>query len=183
MLGNNIFELRKKMGLSQEELSEKIGVTRQTISNWELNETQPNPEQLKLLSKSLNVSVDELINNDIKSVLEEKVSKTARLTSIIYKVVILIVVILFVMFVSSLVGGLKNRFDHSKNKTIVKELNCSLDDENYIIEYGSDNRFECYNCPEELKNELNEKYFKHSDMEKSTRNIKFYFKEHNGVCK
>ena len=48
MLGSNILELRKKKGLSQEELSEMVGVTRQTISNWELNETQPNPEQLKL---------------------------------------------------------------------------------------------------------------------------------------
>lgn len=183
MLGNNIFELRKKKGLSQEELSEKIGVTRQTISNWELNETQPNPEQLKLLSKSLNVSVDELINNDIKTVLEEKVSKTAKLTSLIYKVVILIVIILFIMFISSLVSGLKNRYEHSKNKTVVKELNCTLNNENYIIEYGSDNRFECYNCPEELKEELNDNYFKSSDMSKSTRNIKFYFEEHNGSCK
>ena len=67
MLGENILKLRKKLSLSQEELSEKVGVTRQTISNWELNETQPNPEQLKLISKALNISVDELINNDIKS--------------------------------------------------------------------------------------------------------------------
>ena len=40
MLGDNILKLRKKLGLTQEELSEKIDVTRQTISNWELNETQ-----------------------------------------------------------------------------------------------------------------------------------------------
>ena len=59
MLGNNILKLRKQLGFSQEELSEKVNVTRQTISNWELNETQPNPEQLKLLSKALNVSIDD----------------------------------------------------------------------------------------------------------------------------
>ena len=73
MLGNNILKLRKQLGFSQEELSEKVNVTRQTISNWELNETQPNPEQLKLLSKALNVSVDDLIGNDIKNVVEEKI--------------------------------------------------------------------------------------------------------------
>ena len=42
-LGKKILELRKKKGLSQEELGEKINVTRQTISNWELGETSPNP--------------------------------------------------------------------------------------------------------------------------------------------
>ena len=47
-LGNNIQTLRKKKGLSQEKLAEKINVTRQTISNWELGETAPNPEQLML---------------------------------------------------------------------------------------------------------------------------------------
>ena len=40
-LRNKILELRKKEGYSQEELGEKIGVTRQTISNWELDETAP----------------------------------------------------------------------------------------------------------------------------------------------
>lgn len=69
MLGENILKLRKKLGLSQEQLGEKVGVTRQTISNWELNETSPNPEQLKLLSKALKVSIDELLNNDVQNIL------------------------------------------------------------------------------------------------------------------
>ena len=75
-LGKKILELRKKKGFSQEELGERINVTRQTISNWELGETSPNPEQLKLLSKELNISIDELLDNDIKNVLVEKVSNT-----------------------------------------------------------------------------------------------------------
>ena len=82
-LGDKILELRKKKGLSQEELGELIDVTRQTISNWELGETSPNPEQLKLLSKELNVSIDELLDNDIKSVIEEKVTNTEKLSSTI----------------------------------------------------------------------------------------------------
>ena len=65
-LGNNIYNLRKEKGLSQEKLAEKINVTRQTISNWELGETSPNPEQLILLSKSLNKSIDELLGNEIE---------------------------------------------------------------------------------------------------------------------
>lgn len=63
-LGNNIQTLRKKKGLSQEKLAEKINVTRQTISNWELGETAPNPEQLILLSKEFDISIDELVGND-----------------------------------------------------------------------------------------------------------------------
>ena len=85
-LGENIFKLRKEYNLSQEQLAEKINVTRQTISNWELGETAPNPEQLKLLSKELNISIDELLNNDIKQVLVEKVSNTEKLAKIIIKI-------------------------------------------------------------------------------------------------
>ena len=79
-LGENILKLRKENKLSQEQLAEKVDVTRQTISNWELGETSPNPEQLKLLSKVLNISIDELLNNDIKSVIVEKVSNTFLLS-------------------------------------------------------------------------------------------------------
>lgn len=78
-LGNKILELRKKMGLSQEQLGEKVNVTRQTISNWELGETAPNPEQLKLLSQIFHISVDELLDNDISHVLVERVSNTEKL--------------------------------------------------------------------------------------------------------
>ena len=50
-----IVELRTKKGLSQEELAEKIFVTRQAVSRWETGETVPNTETLKLLSKLFNV--------------------------------------------------------------------------------------------------------------------------------
>ena len=70
-LGENISILRKKNGLSQEKLAEKINVSRQTISNWELGETAPNPEQLILLSKSFNKSIDELVGNDFSPTASE----------------------------------------------------------------------------------------------------------------
>ena len=74
-IGNKILELRKKNNLSQDALAEKIGVTRQTISKWELGETSPDIKQAKELSKVFNVSLDELTDNDIKNVLEAKVSR------------------------------------------------------------------------------------------------------------
>ncbi len=64
-LGQNILNLRKKAGLSQEQLGEKVDVTRQTISNCETETTSPNPEQLVLLSRAFHVSVDELVDNDL----------------------------------------------------------------------------------------------------------------------
>lgn len=82
MLGENILKLRKKNGLSQEKLGEKINVTRQTISNWELNETAPNPEQLKLLSQALDISIDELLDNDINSIMKEKITNIEKLTEV-----------------------------------------------------------------------------------------------------
>ena len=65
-LNKNIYNLRKEKGFSQEYMAEQINVSRQTISNWELGETSPNPEQLLLLSKMLETSVDDLLGNEIK---------------------------------------------------------------------------------------------------------------------
>ncbi len=85
-LGENIYTLRKKTGLSQEQLGEQVKITRQTISNWELDETSPNTEQLKLLSKAFNISIDELLDNDIKTILVEKVSNTEKLAGMVIKI-------------------------------------------------------------------------------------------------
>lgn len=58
-----IFELRTKNGLSQDELAEKIFVTRQAVSRWENGETIPNTETLKLLSKLFDVSINTLLGS------------------------------------------------------------------------------------------------------------------------
>ena len=58
-----IYELRTKMGLSQDELAEKVFVTRQAVSRWETGETVPNTETLKLLSKLFDVSINTLLGS------------------------------------------------------------------------------------------------------------------------
>ena len=58
-----IRELRAKNGLSQDELAEKVFVTRQAVSRWENGETVPNTETLKLLSKIFNVSINTLLGS------------------------------------------------------------------------------------------------------------------------
>ncbi|MBQ6899515.1 MAG: helix-turn-helix domain-containing protein [Firmicutes bacterium] len=58
-----ILELRNKEGLSQDELAEKVFVTRQAVSRWENGETTPNTETLKLLSKLFDVSINTLLGS------------------------------------------------------------------------------------------------------------------------
>ena len=106
-LGSKILELRKKQQLSQEKLGEKVGVTRQTISNWELNETLPDTKQLIALSRVFLVSIDELIGNNTQNLLEQKVDKVEeritqnnRLTKLV-TVLIVLVIILLVIFISA----------------------------------------------------------------------------------
>ena len=63
---NVLYDLRTKNGLSQDELAEKIFVTRQAVSRWENGETVPNTETLKLLSKLYNVSINTLLGSPQK---------------------------------------------------------------------------------------------------------------------
>jgi len=58
-----ILELRSKAGLSQDELAEKVFVTRQAVSRWEKGETVPNTETLKLLSSLFDVSINTLLGS------------------------------------------------------------------------------------------------------------------------
>ena len=65
-LGNRLFNARKKSGLSQEAVAEKLGVSRQTISKWELDETLPDIRQSKKLSQLYHLTLDELIDFDLE---------------------------------------------------------------------------------------------------------------------
>ncbi len=65
-LGTNLFNARKKRGLSQEEVAERLGVSRQTISKWETDETLPDICQSKKLANLYGLSLDELIAFDME---------------------------------------------------------------------------------------------------------------------
>lgn len=63
-LGNSLFHARKRCGMSQEEVAEKLGVSRQTVSKWETDETLPDIRQAKRMALIYGVSLDELITFD-----------------------------------------------------------------------------------------------------------------------
>ena len=64
-LGEKIQKLRKQRGLSQEALAEKVTVTRQTISKWELGQSTPDLDFIAQLSDIFNVSSDYLIKDEM----------------------------------------------------------------------------------------------------------------------
>ena len=65
-MADRIQYLRKTKGLSQEELADKVGVSRQAVSKWESGESVPNTETLKLLSKLFDVSINTLLGSPQK---------------------------------------------------------------------------------------------------------------------
>lgn len=64
-LGESLAQARKKVGLTQEAVAEKLGVSRQTISKWETDETLPDIRQSKKLASLYHITLDELVDFDI----------------------------------------------------------------------------------------------------------------------
>lgn len=73
-LGKHIKQLRHEKSLSQEKLAEMVYVSRQTISNWEKDKSYPDINSLVLLSQVLDVTIDQLIKEDIE-MMEEQINQ------------------------------------------------------------------------------------------------------------
>ena len=184
-IGNKIMELRKKNGLSQEELAEKIGVARQTISKWELGETSPDLKQSKELSKIFKVSLDELVDNDIKDVLVEKTSNVEQLAGLILKLIkfaIIFIIALPVLLVTLRVI-VKNVREKNAGPLKNVEIKCTLHDEEYL--YG----FEYYETTGGIKSAGGDGYLanitevdKYGDAYQALDVIEAYVKNNGGTC-
>ena len=80
-LGSSMYDARKKSGFSQEEVAERLGVSRQTISKWELDETLPDIRQAKRLSALYKLTLDELVDFDLEvREIEEVIERTSEET-------------------------------------------------------------------------------------------------------
>ena len=185
-IGNNIMKLRKKNNLSQEELAEKVGVARQTISKWELGETSPDLKQSKMLSKIFNVSLDELVGNNIKDILIEKTSNTEKLAGIILKLlkVLVVLIILSPILLIILKIVFKNIYINNSGRLMNTSIECTLHDETYHYE------FNYYEETGEIKEAGGDGYLanitdieKYGDAYKALDVIDSYVKNNNGTCK
>ena len=78
-LGNHLFHARKRRGMSQEKVAEKLGISRQTVSKWETDETLPDIRQSKRLAVLYGLSLDELVEFDIDvKEIQEVIDKTSE---------------------------------------------------------------------------------------------------------
>lgn len=79
MLGEKLLKLRKKFGFSQQELADKLSVTRQTISNWECGQGSPTLEKAAELAAIYQLSLDDLVSDEIQVIANEKKMASNRL--------------------------------------------------------------------------------------------------------
>lgn len=96
--GDKLSELRKSKGLSQEALADKLGVTRQTVSKWELSQTKPDTDMLLKISEVLEADVSSLIDNNETSV--KKSDKKADIDETKPRTWLLIVLIVLALIIA-----------------------------------------------------------------------------------
>ena len=79
-IADRLVKLRKKYGYSQEELADKLGLSRQAVSKWERAEASPDTDNLICLAKLYGVSLDELLatDDDVETIVNEQVKEDKK---------------------------------------------------------------------------------------------------------
>lgn len=183
-IGNKMIQLRKRDNLSQEDLAQKVGVTRQTISKWELGETSPDISQAKKIANVFHTSLDELVCNDISNILINKVSNTEKLAGIIIKMLkyigigIVCFIILFIFLI--IFFSISNKSDRNiYGKDVVT---CYLDNEEYVYEAEYNKNNEVINAGGDAFIANHVDTSEYDDVNQLMAHIEDYFSEHNGNC-
>ena len=106
-INQKLKEARMNSGLTQEQVAEKIMVSRQTISNWETGKSLPDIVSVINMSDLYQISLDELLKGDqkMKEKLEKDASNFKKNKQLILTTGILILVVAIVYFVSLCIGG------------------------------------------------------------------------------
>ena len=108
----NLKKYREIDSISQEELAEKIFVSRQTISNWENNKSYPDVNSLVLLSKTFDTSIDNLIKGDIE-IMKEKINQIDidrfNRLSLLYNIFLKNQIIFKILLISYIIKNLKSK--------------------------------------------------------------------------
>ena len=164
-LGNKIVTERKKLGLSQEELADKVGVTRQTISKWELGETTP----------------------DINDIIATKVSNTEKLAGITIKILKIIgiglLVFIVLMIFLIITFTISNQTIKDYKTTGKVSITCQLENEEYLYEAEYNKNFQVITSGGDAFITNHVDIEKYDDVNQIIAHIEDYFKEHNGSCK
>lgn len=184
-LGKKIAELRKKNNLSQEELAEKVGVARQTISKWEIGDTTPDINQVKIISKIFNISIDELVDNDINNVIVEKISNTEKLAGITIKIlkvlgvmIIVFIVLIFLFVIFFMVDNPRKDYD-IVGRT---KISCQLNNDEYVYEAEYNKNYQVINSGGDAYIINHTDIDSYEDVNKIIAHIEDYFNDHGGKC-
>ena len=191
-IGNKILELRKKHNYSQEKLAELLNVSRQTISKWELGDTSPDITQAKKISKIFNISLDELVDNDLKYSILEKADNNNKLTKKILKVLIAILVFVCLIFctISLIVIAFLKSFEYYEVKPVssFSQIDCSYNGNNYYYKVENDINDtsiirDLYTNDKNIKHNLKIDLTTYNDANKLLDDIKNYIDSIGGKCK
>ena len=184
-LGKKIAELRKKNKWWQEELAEKVGVARQTISKSEIGDTTPDINQVKIISKIFNISIDELVDNDINNVIVEKVSNTEKLAGITIKILkvfgimlIVFITLIFLFVIIFMVDMPRNDYD-IVGRT---KVSCNLNNEKYVYEAEYNKNYQVINSGGDAYIMNHTDIESYEDVNKIVAHIEDYFNDHGGKC-
>lgn len=112
-----LIKLRKENAYSQEDLAEKLNVTRQTISKWESDQSKPDMETLITMSKLFNVSLEELTNDESELNEATKVKNGNKKNTLKTVLIILLVIIGTI----SIIGFVTMSLFFNKSKEIIKD--------------------------------------------------------------
>ena len=109
-------------------MGELVGVARQTISKWELGETSPDIKEAKTLAQIFHVTLDELVDNDIKKITKERKSNTEKLATLILLIskIFLGITIFILIIIVPLKLYLKYRFKNSQSRELETSIYCKL---------------------------------------------------------
>lgn len=171
-LGEKILSYRKKLGLSQEELGAKVGVSRQTVSKWEIGQTIPELEKMILLAKEFATTIDDLVKDETENELEEnenqiKLDNTKKKKHLnLYNYILIIIITLIgillgvILYRYLMINSFKNRFAVVGVENIDEQgpqfsiNNYRITESIYKTEYGTyteDNEITYYNLENKYK--------------------------------
>lgn len=198
--GEKLIEIRHKNKLSQEKFAETLGVTRQTVSNWENFKNYPDISTIILISNKYDISLDTLLKEDKEMVSNiDKKIKRNKVLKIIITILILIILIysiLFYLFPEIVSGDPKNNGRAWITCTKGNEQMLYNLSYNKVFKYTLGSNWTYYNKDrynEESKNEyftkdINEEFVKELDLkdpkkyEEHIDFVKSYFESAGATC-
>ena len=162
--------LRKKALLSQEQLAEKLDVTRQTISKWELGQTKPDMDKLNAMSKLFEVDINILTNDELslEGNKQEKKVETKKKDNSNRKIILYIVIIIFVASLATLVYRVGS--DIKEKTDAVKE------EMNKAKEEAKRKQEEIERKQQEVEQEMEQK-----ELERKKESFNYTFEKYQGT--